>query len=177
MRSFLTLALLVFATLFGSLEAKAVVIGNSAFTHVIYLSGASSLTSTKSGTNSGKDYSSPKGFFDADLWDIPANVVIENVYFVVDEAVVGITKVNVGDDDSASGFIASASGSLSTTGLHYWDLDYKGAYLKGGIIVTNDLQAKLYTATGKELKLDITGTASAGKARLIVTGYAVGIAQ
>lgn len=53
-------------------------------------------------------------------------------------------------------------------------MDYKGAYAKCGVIVSNQKCAKFYSATGKKLKLDVTGTASAGKLRVIVEGYAVG---
>lgn len=58
--------------------------------------------------------------------------------------------------------------------MHYWNVDYKGAYAKCGVIVSNQKCAKFYSATGKKLKLDVTGTASAGKLRVIVEGYAVG---
>lgn len=173
---FLVLASLLFATLFASFEAKATVIGGTSFEKVVFLNAAVD-TSTKSGRNSGRDYASAKGFFDASIYDIPANVVITNVYVVVDEAVVGITAFNLGDDDSASGFIASASGTLATTGLHYWGIDYKGAYLKSSIIVANSPLAKLYSVATKDLKLDITGTASAGKARVFFVGYAIGASQ
>lgn len=168
---------LVFGLLFAA-NANAAVIGGERFEKTIYVSAAVD-TTTKSANNSGRDYASAKGFFDGDLLAIPANVIIENVYVVVDEAVAGITAFNLGDDDNAAGFIVSASPldapeDLGDTGLHYWNVDYKGAYAKCGVIVSNQKCAKFYSATGKKLKLDVTGTASAGKLRVIVEGYAVG---
>lgn len=176
---FLTLALSLSA--FMATEAKAAVVGMTPYSKVVYISAAVT-TSTASARNTGLDYSSAKGFFDGDLLAIPANVVITNIYFVADEAVVGPTLFNVGDDDSSSGFIASSSPlggpeSFGSTGLKHYGLDYKGAYLKGGVVVTNGWQGKYYSATGKEIKLDVTGTASAGKLRMFVFGYAVGKAQ
>lgn len=176
---FLSFAL--FLSAFLAQEASAAVVGMSAYSKVIYISAAAD-TTTKSARNSGFDYASPKGFFDGDLLAIPANVVLTNMYVVVDEAVVGPTAFNLGDDDTASGFIASSSPlagpeTMGSTGLKHYNLDYKGAYFKGGTIVTNGWQGKYYSATGKELKLDVTGTASAGKIRVFVFGYAVGKAQ
>lgn len=177
----LLLVLTLFLGALFSSQASASVVGMTPYSKVIYLSAAAN-TATKSAANSGLDYASPKGYFDGDLLAIPANVVITNMYTVVDEAVVGITAFNLGDDDGGSSYIASASPldapeDLGDVGLHYYGLDYKGAYLKGGVIVTNGWLGKLYSATGKELKLDVTGTASAGKQRIFVFGYSIGKAQ
>lgn len=172
--NFLGSLFLVVALLFTG-AANASVIGGKEFSKTIFIDSAVD-TSTESAANDGRDYASAKGFFDGDLMDIPANVVITNVYVVVDTAISGLTAFNIGDDDTASGFIASSAPatSLASTGLLYWNVDYKGSYLKGGIIVTSGLLAKYYSATGKEVKLDVTGTASAGKMRVFVHGYAVG---
>lgn len=178
MKVFALSLFLAVAGLFAAPVAYAEVIGGKKFEKVVYISAAAD-TTTKNAAGSGRDYNSPKGFFDGDLFAIPANVVVEQVYVVVDTAVAGITAFNIGDDDDADGFVASASplgapDDLGVTGLHYWNVDYKGDYLKGGTIVTNSLLAKFYSATGKEVKLDVTGTASAGKMRVFIQGYGVG---
>lgn len=173
MNALFSLCLTLFLFMVSAVPAQASILGGERFEKTIYLS-ADVLTSTKSGDNSGRDYASAKGFFDGNLAEIPANVIIDNVYVVVDTAVVGITAFNLGDADSSNGFIASASGTLASAGLNYFNVDYKGSYLKGGIIVTTGLLGKYYSATGKYLALDVTGTASAGKARVIMSGYAIG---
>jgi hypothetical protein len=177
MKFLIGIFLVLFA--FTSAPAQAAVLGGTKFTKTIFLSG-SVLTTSKSAANSGRDYSSPKGFFDGDLMDIPANVVITNVYQIVDVACSGISAFNLGDDDSSTGFVASPTAltSLALVGMHYWAVDYKGAYLKGGDLVANTVgwNSKYYSATGKELKMDITGTANAAcRVRVIVDGYAVGV--
>jgi len=166
MKFFSTL-LLVFSLAFSGLTASAAPIGKKSFEHVIYVAyGGSS-------SYSGGDYITPKPISDGNLWAIPAGAVIENVFVVVDTLVAGITAFNLGDADTASGFIVSASGTLETTGLYYWGTDYKGAYLKSSNVVANHWEAKYYPASGKYLALDVTGTASAGKFRVIVRGYQV----
>lgn len=169
------LSLLVLTLFVAVAPAKASVLGGTSFQKIIYLSAATD-TTTKNAANDGRDYASAKGFFDGDLMAIPSDVIITNVYAIIDVAVVGPTAFNIGDDDTASGFIASSAptGTLAAVGLAWWEVGYKGAYLKGGSIVTNGLLAKYYSATGKEVKLDVTGTASAGKMRVVVEGFAVG---
>lgn len=144
------------------------------FEKVIHLSATPN--ATQSAANSGVDYTNPKGFIDGDLWAIPAGTIIEQMFIVVDTAVDGITLFELGDDDDANDFIASSSTPFNsyaaTTGLMYWDLMYKGSYLKslssaGGPI------GKYYPAAGKELKLNVTGTATAGKVRVIVRGFSL----
>lgn len=172
----MTLVLLA-GLLLGALDAKASILAGQRFNKVVYLDSAK--TSTQSAANSGRDYASAKGFFDGDLMAIPADVIIDNVYCIIDVAVVGPTAFNIGDDDTASGFIASSAptATLGGTGLVYWNVDYKGAYLKGGALTAtpDGLLAKHYAATGKEVKLDVTGSASAGKMRCVITGYGQGL--
>lgn len=154
--------------LFSAAQVEASEIGNSRFEKVIYLSAA--VTSTQSALNSGLNYGSAKGFFDGDLWAIPAGAVIENIYVICDTILAGPSLFELGDDDDANDFIASASSPLAATGILYWSVQYKGDYLKN----VNSLlgpNAKYYAAAGKELKLNVTGTATAGKARVVVKGY------
>lgn len=154
---------LLFATLLPSFAQASILCGQP-FEKIVYV--AYGPTATKSAANSGRDYSSPKGFYDGDLFSIPKNVIVENTYVIVDESVVGPTAFNLGDDDSATGFVASSSPSFTEGNMYFWDITYKGAYLKSG----TSLLAKYYGATGKEMKLDVTGTASAGKLRVITKG-------
>lgn len=170
---FLSLVVLSLALVSGAAQAS--VVGGSSFEKIVYLDSAVT-TSAKSAANSGRDYASAKGFLDGDLLAIPANVVIDNVFVVVDTAISGLTAFNIGDDDAASGFIASSSpsGTLGALGLKYYEVDYKGSYLKGGATSSVSVLGKYYSATGKEVKLDVTGTASAGKARVFISGRALG---
>lgn len=163
----LFLALALFAT--G--HAHASVIGGTSFTKVIHV--AAGPTATASAKNSGNDYASPKGFYDGDLFEIPKNVVVTNVFVVVDESVTGITAFNLGDTDAATGFVASSSPTLTAGNLYYWEITDKGAYLKS----SSTMLAKYYGATGKKFKLDVTGSASTGKLRVFVQGYATGLPE
>lgn len=175
MKLFLILSLLV-TSLFAGGQAYASEVGNKAFEKVIYVDAA--ITSTKSAVNTGNNLASAKGFFDGDLWSIPAGAVIENVYVIVDTAVSGITLFELGDDDDANDVIASSSTPFvvgsATSGLMYWDTLYKGAYLKSAN-PAGVPTAKFYSAAGKELKLNVTGTATAGKIRIVVKGYIASI--
>lgn len=145
------------------------------FTKVVYLA--------YGGTGTGANPASPLSLnADADLWAIPANTVIEKVYVVIDTAITGTTNFDVGDDDDADGFIdGSLSVTLGTAGMYGWDVKSAGAYLRiqtAGATDATDIyvvpNAKFYSATGKEVKLDITGTNTAGKARVIIEGYYLG---
>lgn len=151
-------------------KAEAAAVGRTEFEKVIYVSAY--MTSTQSAAYSGVDYRNAKGFYDGDLWDIPAGTVIEDMYVVVDEAVAGISLFELGDDDDANDFIASATNPLQSTGLHYDELTSRGAYLK--LAGQNFRKYKYYAASGKELKLNVTGTATTGKIRVVVKGYVVG---
>lgn len=144
------------------------------FQKIVYLFGPSG-----KGSASGLDAGNAKAFADGDLWAIPAGTVIEKVYVVVDTAITGTTNFDVGDDDDADGYIdGSASVTLGTPGMYGWDNKLAGAYLKkitagatdaGDVYVVPD--AKYYSATGKEVKLDITTTNTAGAARVIIEGF------
>ena len=177
MKWFLSLTLALWA--FLPQAANATAIGDQEFTKVIYLESAN-LSPTPSASNSGRDYESAKPLTDGNLFAVPKNVVISNVYLVVDEAITGLTAFNVGDTDAGSGYIASSSpgntgeGGLGATGLKYWDLAYKGTYLLNSVLVANHQAAKFYSATGKFITLDTTGTSTGGRARLFIKGYSVG---
>lgn len=151
-------------------KAEAAAVGRTEFEKVIYLSAY--MTTTQSSAYSGVDYRNAKGFYDGDLWDIPAGTVIEDMYVIVDEAVAGISLFELGDDDDANDFIASATNPLQSLGLHYDELTSRGAYLK--LAGQNFRKYKYYSASGKELKLNVTGTATTGKARVVIKGYVVG---
>ena len=135
------------------------------------------------GTGNGLNPADPKSLnADSDLWAIPANTVIEKVYVVVDTAITGTTNLDVGDDDDADGFVdGSLSITLGTAGMYGWDVKNAGAYLRvqtAGATDAADIyvvpNAKFYSATGKEVKLDISGTNTAGKARVVIEGYYLG---
>lgn len=134
------------------------------------------------GTGSGESFSNPLPFVDADLWAIPAGIVIDKCYLVVTTAITGTTDLDVGDDDDPDGYIdGSGSVTLGTPGMYGWNAKVAGAYLRvqtaGGTdaldidVVPN---AKYYSATGKELKLDVTTANTAGAACVVVEGVYLG---
>ena len=146
---------------------------NEKFVQMIHLS------SSGAAANDGLSASNPKPFADGDLISFPANIVIEKVYLIVDTAITGTTNLDIGDDDDADGFVdGSASVTLGTAGVYGWDVKNAGAYLRiqtAGATDAADIyvvpNAKAYLATGKELKLDVTGTNTAGKARVVIEGF------
>jgi hypothetical protein len=135
-----------------------------------------------SGDNSGIDENNALPLTDADLMSIPAGTIIDKVYMFVDTAITGTTNFDVGDDDDADGFIdGSASVTLGTAGMYGWDAKNAGAYLRietAGATDAADIyvvpNGKYYSATGKEVKLDVTGASTAGAARVVVEGYYLG---
>jgi hypothetical protein len=145
------------------------------FTEVIYLEAG--------GTGSGKSESSPLDFVAGDLMSIPAGCVITKAFVIIDTAIAGTTNLDVGDDDDADGFVdGSLSVTLGTPGMYGWNAKVAGAYLRvetAGATDPGDVyvvpNAKYYSAAGKEVKLAVSGTNSAGKARVVVEGYYVGV--
>lgn len=131
--------------------------------------------------NSGEHAGSPKPFADGDLWAIEAGCIIDKVYMVIDTAITGSTDLDVGDDDDADGFIdGSLSLTLGTAGMYGNNAKLSGAYLRvqtAGATDAADIYvvpaSKYYSAAGKEIKLDATGTNTAGAARVIIEGYKV----
>ena len=109
---------------------------------------------------------------------IEAGMVIEKVYAINDTAITGTTVLEVGDDDDPNGFIVDTIVTLATPGMYGYSAKVAGAYLRtetaGGTdaadiyVVPN---AKYYSATGKEVKLNVTTANTAGKFRVVVEGY------
>lgn len=131
-----------------------------------------------SASNSGDSYAAPKPFADGDLFAIEAGTVIENVHFVIDTAITGTTVLEVGDDDDADGFVPDQAANFATPGAYNLSAKAAGAYLRvqtAGGTDAADIDVvpavKYYAAAGKEMKLNITTTNTAGKARVIVCGY------
>ncbi len=163
-------ALIAFTALFLLAGESFAQFRNEPFTVVRYLA--------TGGTGSGETLQSPLPFVDGDLWAIPAGTVITKVYLVIDTAITGTTVFTAGDDDDADGYIVDASVTLGTPAMYGWSAKAAGAYLRtqtaGGTdaldidVVPN---AKYYSATGKEVKLDVTTTNTAGAARVVIEGY------
>lgn len=143
------------------------------FEKVFYFSGASG-----KGALTGLSAANAKPIADTDIMAIPAGTIISKVFMIIDTAVTGSTAITVGDDDSAAGFIPSASLTLGTPGMYAWDAKAAGAYLRvqtAGATDAADIyvvpQAKYYSAAGKEIKLDNTTTNTGGALRVVVQGY------
>lgn len=113
-------------------------------------------------TGSG-EFNDPANGIDGDIVKIPARSVIEGVSVVVIDALTGTTVVTVGDDDDADGWVDSGDVTEGTPGA------YIGATSSG--YADTFMKGKYYGSAGKELKLDITGTLTAGKYCVIAKGY------
>lgn len=135
--------------------------------------------------NQGNSYAAPKCFGDVDVWAIPAGAVIEKVYTIIDTAITGTTDFDIGDDDQSDDFLdGSVSLTIGTAGMYGWNAKVAGAYLRvqtAGATDAADIyvvpDAKYYSASGKEVKMDATGAATAGQARIVIEGYMVGPKQ
>lgn len=167
---FLVILLALAVTLSG-VPSYAAGFQNECFQHTVYVTG------TATG-GSGNSYGSPKPASDVDLWDIPANTKINNIYVVIDVLFTGTSDFDVGDDDDPDGFIdGSLSVTLGTVGMYGQNAKLAGAYLRvqtAGATDAADIyvvpNSKFYSGSGKEVKLDVTGTWTAGKARVIIEG-------
>lgn len=134
------------------------------------------------GAQSGLDAGNAKAIADGDIMAIDAGMVISKVYVVVDTAITGTTNLDVGDDDDADGYVdGSLSVTLGSAGMYGWDAKLAGAYQRvqtAGATDAADIYvvpaAKYYSASGKELKLDVTTASTAGKFRVVVEGYKIG---
>lgn len=133
------------------------------FLHVVYF------TAAGAGDNGGGSYSNAKSMQadNTNVWTIPAGTIIKRAYVIIDTAIAGTTNLDFGDDDDPDGFVdGSLSITLGTPGLYGIDSDKVGAYLQEAGVV----QAKYYSAAGKEVKMDLTTAASAGAFRLFIEG-------
>lgn len=114
-------------------------------------------------TGSGGSAADPAPLAAKDILAIPAGSVISGVDVIVTTIVSGSSpQINVGDDDDADGFVADANVTEGTAAVY----SGAGAYIATGA-------KKYYAATGKEVKLAIGGTASAGAFIVAVFGYRV----
>ena len=92
---------------------------------------------------------------------LEAGMVVEEAAVVVTTAVVGITEINLGDDDDPDGFVSSGSITYATPGGY----DGDGAYVTGGL--------HKYYAAAKTLKLTSVGAIATGAVVAVVKGYKV----
>lgn len=114
-------------------------------------------------SGSGESSSDPAGFSAGDIMPILADSVITGCEVIVTTAVTGSSpQINVGDDDDADGFVADANVTEGTPGVY----NGAGAYIASSA-------KKYYSAAGKEVKLALGGTLSAGAFKVVVHGYRV----
>lgn len=111
-------------------------------------------------TGSGASASDAAAVSDSDVMKLEAGMVVENVDVLVTTSITGATQLDVGDDDDQNGFVAAATLTAGAPVVG------AGAYLTGGA-------KKYYSAAGKEVKVDVTGTATAGAFVVKVKGYKV----
>lgn len=110
------------------------------------------------GTGKGASAADPLPLVDGDLFVIEAGMLITNVSVVVTTAITVATQMDIGDDDDQNGFVAAATLTANAASAN------SGAYLASGA-------QKYYAAAGKEVKLDMTGTAGAGAICVVISGY------
>jgi hypothetical protein len=130
------------------------------------------------GDMSGKSADNAKAMADSDAIAIPAGLLLEKCFVIVDVAITGVTAIDVGDDDDADGFVPTASITLGTPGIYGWNAKAAGAYLRvqtAGVTDAADIyvvpNAKYYAADGKEVKVDFTTASSAGSMRVVIKGH------
>jgi hypothetical protein len=111
-------------------------------------------------TGSGASAADPASPVDGDIMAIEEGMVVEGVDVIVTTSITGATQLDVGDDDDQNGFVAAATLTAGQPVVG------AGAYLASGA-------KKYYSAAGKEVKLDMTGTVSAGAFIVKVKGYKV----
>lgn len=124
----------------------------------------------------------PMAADNATVWEIPAGTLIDKCYMLLDAAVSGTTNFDIGDDDDADGYIdSSLSVTLNTPAMYGYDAKLAGAYLRvqtAGATDAADIyvvpNGKFYSASGKELKMDLTTAATAGSLRVVVEGIYFG---
>ena len=110
-------------------------------------------------SGSGNDSADPASPVDSDIVAILPDCVIEGCDVIIKSAVTG--SIDIGDDDDADGFAATAGITEGTAGVYVG----AGAYLASGA-------KKRYAAAGKEVKLDAT-TISAGSFAVVIKGYRI----
>jgi len=96
-----------------------------------------------------------------DIWDIPAGTIITMVLAKIKTAQVGAGNIIIGDDDDDNGYIVAADAVVAVDTI-YGDVQAeRGEYLKtAGQADPHAPQWKVYTAAGKELKIEQSGTAT-----------------
>ena len=94
---------------------------------------------------------------------IPANSLIRHAFLEVDTAWVGGTSINIGFDE-ADGTVIDADGLFTAAALATANLTAKAWLVGTGALATNDTVGTLNAA----ITVDVTGTFTAGAARLIV---------
>jgi hypothetical protein len=147
------------------------------FQQVVYVGG----TTVGRGAKNGNGRQNALPFADQDLWRIPANVVIEKVWVIIDTLITGTTALTIGDDDDADGFVTDASLTLGTVGMYGFNAKVAGAYMRVETAGATDAldvyvvpSVKYYSASGKEVKMDITTANTAGEMRVFIEGFSVG---
>lgn len=173
MKQILFMLSLALALILGT-NAQASGVANAPFQEVIYLkSGPIGATSSAS---SGKDYVSAKGLVTGTIFTPPAGVVIEDVYAIVDTALVGPTALIIGDasDGGIGGFITTSASTLwQTTGIKNASLGEQGIYLRStsGNLAGVASKTKKYYSSATGITMTVTGSATAGKVRVIFKGF------
>lgn len=91
-----------------------------------------------------------------DIWNIPKGTIIKMVLAKIKVAGTGTgANIIIGDDDDDNGYILAASACGVAVDTVYGDaVAERGAYLEAGATGTHAGSWKVYTAAGKELKLD-----------------------
>ena len=108
-----------------------------------------------------------------DIWDIPAGTIITMVLAKIKVAAVVAGNITIGDDDDADGFILAADAVVALDTIYGDAVNERGPYLyPQGQSAPHSGKWKVYTAAGKELKIQQSGTATtAAVVDVFVFGY------
>jgi len=109
----------------------------------------------------------------ADIWDIPEGTIITMVLAKIKTAQVGAGDLIIGDDDDTDGYILAANAVVAVDTIYGDAVNERGPYLyPQGQSAPHSGKWKVYTAAGKELKIQQSGTATtAAVVDVFVFGY------
>ena len=89
-----------------------------------------------------------------DIWDIPEGTIITMVMAKIKTAGTGSGNLIIGDDDDDNGYVLAADATAAADTIYGDSVTERGAYLSTGTSAEHAGHWKVYTAAGKELKID-----------------------
>lgn len=94
------------------------------------------------------------GTTQTDIWAIPAGTIITLVLAKIKTAGTGTGNLIIGDDDDDNGYILAADATAAADTIYGDAITERGIYLAGASGMGHAGAWKVYTSSGKELKID-----------------------